>query len=109
MHQDKSDKKFQWSKFITVWILLLDTYVVYHGIQLCYKMIEYGSTSYSFGWLATLITAVIGLGNVVLCFYFNKSKAENLIKLENSAAAPPNIVIQDDSPVNDDENSQYYP
>ena len=42
MHQDKSNKKFQWSKFITVWILLLDTYVVYHGIQLCYKMIEYG-------------------------------------------------------------------
>ena len=95
MHQDNSNKKFQWSKFITVWILLLDTYVVYHGIQLCYKMIEYGSTSYSFGWLATLITAVIGLGNVVLCFYF--------------IGVPPNIVIQDDSPVNDDENSQYYP
>ena len=37
--------------------------------------------------------AVIGLGNIVLCFYFNKSKAENLIKLENGTAAPPNMVI----------------
>lgn len=109
MRQDKSNKKFQWSKFITVWILLLDTYVVYHGIQLCYKMIEYNSTSYSFGWLATLITAVIGLGNIVLCFYFNKSKAENLIKIENGAVAPSNIVIQDDNSVDDDDNSQYYP
>lgn len=108
MHQYKKDKKFQWSKFITVWILLLDTYVVYHGIQLCYKMIEYSSTSYSFGWLATLITAVIGLGNIVLCFYFNKSKAENLIKIESGTAAQSNMVIQDDNSV-DDDSFQYYP
>lgn len=108
MHQYKKDKKFQWSKFITVWILLLDTYVVYHGIQLCYKMIEYNSTSYSFGWLATLITAVIGLGNIVLCFYFNKSKAENLIKIENGTAAQHNMITQDDNSV-DDDSFQYYP
>lgn len=86
--KDTKKKKFEWSKVITFWVLALNTFVIYHGIHLCYEMIKTGSIAYNFGWLTTLIAAVIGFGDVVLSFYMNKSKSENQIKLENAAKAP---------------------
>lgn len=79
-------RKKEWSKILTGWVLALNTYVVYHGIHLCYVMIESGSTSYSFGWLATLISVVVGLGNVVLTAYMNKSCKENQEKIKANSA-----------------------
>lgn len=99
----KKKKKIEWSKFLTIWILLLNTYVIYHGIHLCYLMIELDATSYSFNWLTTLISVVVGLGDVVLAFYFSKSKAENKIKLEK-------ILSQNhDRNIDTLESDQFYP
>ena len=75
-------KKREWAKIVTGWVLVLNTYVVYHGVHLCYVMIENEATSYSFGWLATLISVVIGLGNIVLTAYMNKSSKENQEKIK---------------------------
>ncbi len=68
---------------MTAWVLILNTYVVYHGVHLCYVMIESGATSYSFGWLATLISVVVGLGNIVLTAYMGKSAKENQEKIKS--------------------------
>jgi len=82
----RSGRHFEWSKLLTGWVLILNTYVVYHGINLCYVMIESGAASYNFGWLAALITAVVGLGNIVLAAYMNKSGKEGVEKIKTNSA-----------------------
>lgn len=76
--------KFEWSKLLTAWVLLLNTYVVYHGVNLCYVTIETSSTA-SLGWLASLITVVVGLGNIVITAYMGKSAKENSEKIKISS------------------------
>lgn len=76
-------KKMEWSKLLTAWVLVLNTYVVYHGIKLCYVSIESG-TDASLAWLATLITVVVGLGNVVITAYMGKSAKENTEKIKTN-------------------------
>lgn len=83
--QKRKVPHIEWSKILTFWVLALNTYVVYHGIHLCYVMIENGSTSYSFGWLTTLVSVVIGLGNIVITAYMNKSGKENQEKIKVSS------------------------
>jgi len=83
-HARKS-KHFEWSKILTGWVLALNTYVVYHGIHLCYVMIEKGATSYNFAWLATLISVVVGLGNIVLTAYMSKSGKEGVEKIKTNS------------------------
>lgn len=83
-HTRKS-KHFEWSKILTGWVMLVNSYVVYHGINLCYVMIESGSAAYSFGWLAALITAVAGLGNIVIVAYMNKSGKEGVEKIKTNS------------------------
>lgn len=89
----RKQKKFEWSKILTAWVLLLNSFVVYHGIHLCYVMIEHESTSYSFGWLATLISVVVGLGNIVITAYMAKSGSENKEKIKQNG----NEVVQDNA------------
>ena len=79
-------KHFEWSKILTAWVLVLNTYVVYHGIHLCYVLIENGGTGYSFGWLATLISVVVGLGNIVLTAYMSKSGKEGVEKIKTNSS-----------------------
>lgn len=81
----KEKKKFEWSKVLTAWVLVLNTFVVYHGVHLCYVMIENSSTAYSFGWLATLISVVVGLGNIVITAYMAKSGGENKEKIKQGS------------------------
>ena len=76
-------KMKEWSKFLTAWVLVLNTYVVYHGIKLCYVTIESGTMA-SLGWLATLITVVVGLGNIVITAYMGKSAKENAEKIKHA-------------------------
>ena len=75
----------EWSKIVGAWVLILNTYVVYHGINLCYVMIENQATTYSFGWLATLISVVVGMGNIVLAAYMSKSGKEGVEKIKTNS------------------------
>ena len=75
-------KHFEWSKILTAWVLLLNSYVVYHGIHLCYVMISNESAAYNFGWISTLVTVVAGLGNVVIAAYMGKTSKENTEKIK---------------------------
>lgn len=84
----RKKKRFEWSKLLTAWVLMLNTFVVYHGIKLCYVMIANQSTSYSFGWLATLISVVVGLGNIVITAYMAKSGVENKEKIKLDTTDP---------------------
>lgn len=80
-----TQKHFEWSKILTAWVLVLNSFVVYHGIHLCYVLIENDGTGYSFGWLATLISVVVGLGNIVLTAYMNKSGKEGVEKIKTNS------------------------
>lgn len=73
-------KQAQWSKILTLWVLALNSYVIYHAIHLCYMMLAAG-TNYSFGWMSTLVSVVVGLGNVVVSAYLVKSGKENVEKI----------------------------
>lgn len=85
-HERVGRKHFEWSKILTAWVLALNSYVVYHGIHLCYVLIEKSGTGYSFGWLATLISVVIGMGNIVLTAYMNKSGKEGVEKIKTNSS-----------------------
>lgn len=78
-------KHFEWSKILTAWVLVLNSFVVYHGIHLCYVMIDRGASAFNFGWLATLISVVVGLGNIVLTAYMNKSGKEGVEKIKTNS------------------------
>jgi len=76
MANSKKNKK-RTSKIIAISVLLIDASCTYIVLYLCWLSIKL-QFSGSLPYLTTLIGALQASSAVILSFYFNKSKAENV-------------------------------
>lgn len=76
-------KYFEFSKLISYAMTILVFWISYKVIGFAEIAIQTGYTG-SLPFLTTMITAVWGAYATVMSFMFNKSKAENVVKIERS-------------------------
>lgn len=79
----KQPKKFEFSKLIIVFetiLVALVSWKVLAFAEMCIVSQYVGSLAF----LTTMITAVWGAYGVSVSFYYNKAKAENIPKIQNS-------------------------
>lgn len=72
---------FQFSKIFMLLETGLVSYLTYHSVQLAYLSIENCFTG-SLPWIATVLSCAFAAYGVSASFYYNKSKAEQVAKIE---------------------------
>lgn len=77
-------KYFEFSKIIAYVMTILVFWISYRSLDL-QKIAIVSQYNGSLPFLTTMIAAVWGAYATVMSFMFNKSKAENVVKIKNSA------------------------
>lgn len=77
----------EFSKLIMLFFLIVLAMLTDKAIDLCYYAIDNEFTA-SLPWFTTLLTAAWGGFSTALSFYFNKSKTENVAKINNKEYYP---------------------
>lgn len=77
----KNDKKFEFSKILTILVLLPYYLIIALGVLVVFKMVEADQYDPVVTLMAALFGAVAVPVGIVNGYYFWKSKAENLAKI----------------------------
>ena len=82
-NKNQPKKKFEFSKLIIVFETILVAFVSYKVLdyaEMCIELNYLGTLAF----LTTMITAVWAAYGTSVSFYYNKAKAENIPKIQNS-------------------------
>lgn len=76
---------FQFSKLLILFETIIVAYLTYKGVYLAELCIINQYTG-SLPWIATMLVSAWGAYGVSVAFYYNKSKAEQLTKIETTGS-----------------------
>lgn len=89
---------FQFSKLLILFETTIVAYLTYKGIYLA-ELSILNSFSGSLPWIATMLTGAWGAYGVSVAFYYGKSKAEQVKKIELYGSEACNEYEYDDPPI----------
>lgn len=95
---------FQFSKLLIIFETLIVAYLTYEGVTMA-KMCIMNSFSGSLPWVATMVTSAWAAYGVSSAWYYQKSKCEQIAKIEKFGIETP--MAQFDGQSNDDYNNNY--
>lgn len=95
---------FQFSKLLIIFETLIVAYLTYEGVSMA-KMCILNSFSGSLPWVATMVTSAWAAYGVSCSFYYNKSRNEQIAKIERFGIETP--MAQFDEQLNNNYNNDY--
>jgi len=89
-----SKKRKEFSKRLIFWEGLLVTAISASGMYIAYLAIK-NSFSGALPWVTAMVTSAWGAYGVSQAFYYNKAKAENILKINKSPETSNNELMKD--------------